>query len=902
MKRAIIPIIIAIIMCASFAIADYSSYQTYGNDGLLQHDISGYLATAYNPHNPINNDGSDYLEQIVYDYNGDSINDLITAGKNGKVYLIEGNNVDIAADDRDIGYYASQGVACDVGQTGKKEYVAIYQIGGDYTMISMSVTQQQKMNFTGTKNVTATNIYANLQCSQFFYTEGDQKYYVLWVSNDKRLHYAYRSGSTFIETTLNPENAATKEINGNWSWYSNHQLVIDPDWDYGGHNAALYMAGNYLIAYLSNDDSVSKDIAPYINIPTSTTFQSIESFGGLRTGESTTAYNVYNTGYTPTAGGQKSFIIQARETKDFFGVYGMSIREYNYSYGGARQSTTKIAVQNNNRYIVFRLEPNSPSVSAFHIIAPNMTLLNYIAPVTTLLSGASSPDPFTMSIVNDDIIFPRDGSFPGIGIQEILTITNGSVTEQNIIGTNNTGVTTTIQPITLVDFDRDGFLDIFVNTPTKTIFYMSNGTTTSTQQNYPFTVITNTTNPLSTVSRIDVGYNFTNYVYNYAVACDISENTIWNEQFNLAYNFSQHNVSFNVVPPEGFLSYYGMVFTINATLPQFDLYKNGNNGARDYLRQRITMQRTGNNSIDYLVFASDYQITYWLRFNKTGTNVEISKIVGGVRQSIANYTSALNTAENIVIDYVPQHDYGLNIDYFTTTIKNGNVTIVTDSTFQYTGVNIKDVELYSDTIDTTLTINNFGLFKTSDVQPSLVEFQNGQRFYDNGIIITNPPPNPSISGQGFTVIPDYNSTFYAICPYNNIGNYTQRHYIAPTNTIDYTNYKEITVTITNTTGTGNITIPAGDNEITSFFTSIFGESAAVLFLIWMGITLIVTFFAFMLLNYTANGGIFAIVVFISFIILGGFLGMLPIWVIIILLIICGLVFASGMQKLLSGGG
>jgi hypothetical protein len=405
--------------------------------------------------------------------------------------------------------------------------------------------------------------------------------------------------------------------------------------------------------------------------------------------------------------------------------------------------------------------------------------------------------------------------------------------------------------------------------------------------------------------KILTGFNTTSNIYNYATVCDLSEFTIWNEQFKSGYNFTAQNVSVNIVPPESFLSFYGMNVPIDNSTIQLDLLKNGNVGYYEIMRQKIGLTTVGNNTFDYLVFDSDNLITYWLRFNRTGTNLEISKIVfGSSPVSLANYTMSTNI-ENIAIEYSPIMDNMNNVPYFTTTIKVNNATVKTDSTYQFDGKNIKNVELFSESVGSSMFLTNFGLFKISNPTPTFVQFQNGLRTTIDDVTVVTPPPEQTIDGEGFSVVADYNNTFYGVCTYTKLGTYTQRHFLSPTNSLVYTNYKDIQVVITNATTVADTSDKLSSNDIGNWFKDLGITDGVTALIVGMLISIVFAGIC-MVLAYKLMGadGMLLVVVGIITLVVGLIvtwaIGLTPVWVIIMLVIICAGLVAVAFRYAVSG--
>lgn len=422
-----------------------------------------------------------------------------------------------------------------------------------------------------------------------------------------------------------------------------------------------------------------------------------------------------------------------------------------------------------------------------------------------------------------------------------------------------------------------------------------------TAQTFPFHLSLESINNLSSTTRVTADYDPTrdNYEYNYALACNIGQSTIFNEQFRLGYNFSVENVSLNVFPPESFLTAGGLLFHINTTFPQFDLYKTGNEGVRDTTTVNVFYQTTDNIDLIFIAYASDTQQTYKIELNKTGTNVKVNKLIfGNAPINLFNFTTSGSIPLQII--FTPKTDQGTNIQYYTTAFMINNVTLGTDSTFQFSGTDIKDIELFSST-NGTLEINSIGYFKSKNVYPVFSQFQNGQRIVSGGVTVENPSPDsPSLIGDGFTVVPDFNNIFFGVCNYQGAGTYTQRHYLTAINQFgDYTNFKDIQVTITgqsttfanSTTTTGD----AGQDTLNSFLNFIGFTSTGSKLLLWLFLMILLT--AIALVFHWFLGAI----VFLILLIIGVYYGVVPLWIVIVLVLLAAGGGAVLFRKLFSGG-
>lgn len=429
--------------------------------------------------------------------------------------------------------------------------------------------------------------------------------------------------------------------------------------------------------------------------------------------------------------------------------------------------------------------------------------------------------------------------------------------------------------------------------------------------NHNFSVAYNSSNAMAVTDKVTVAENSTDFNYKYALTCDLSQQSLWNEQFNNFYNFSSQNVSTSFVNPQSYLTFQGIFWnnTVGVTT-NFDILKTGNAGYRDFLTYQVSYQTNQNHYAETILYDGANNPALYLTLNKTGSLLIVRQYYPAFATSIniANFTLVGGNV-NIQVELMPHHDTGTNTDDFLFTIKNSNLTGSQLSTDYETigGVStINNAELFSgNSVNGTTFYKSMSLTKTSNPHPSFREFQNGERENIGGVTIETPAPLSSVDGDGFTIIPDFNNVFYSICQYTTVGSYTQRHFLGATSSPDdWSNYHDLTITATQvSTNTSDETEGGaagpgsgdfGTDIIPSFFNSVGFTSTASKLLIWMVVAFIIAAIGF------GVHPILGVLVFVAVIIVGVPIGMVPLWFLLVFIIIAGGIVAALYRMIFSG--
>jgi len=1040
-KLPLLTLLFAILFVTPLVLADYNFYFTKGNNGAMNRNIGGTGTNTYTYIEPSTSNKGSYAEPLVADMNGDGVNEIILSTGNTSIGVYEGNNVNAPFEEVDLGGMTqSHPVMCDLNNDGKKEYVTLTSNNTHYLLSAFTFTTTSGLQLLASKvidNLTTTppvpTIYGNIVCDNFYIKQGDTANYIFFVDNNKYLHQLKRNGATFTETIedsyavpsnnlFGAEDAHTLETQNGAYTFGSNDLALDTNLDPNGNHALIYTAGNYSIVVTSDIPLAANPTRPaydhtadYANAyslakPEKITVQS--GFGSA----GKNYFVVAPTGfYTNAASSGHQVLVVMKMTKNIFGARGLSQQTILNTppstetgvcaNGKSSQDIVFGKYKGDDVAFILLKSGDEPPCNSLVMNAGMVIQILYANGTHTKIVKDSGLDgslgsPFsTISLIGFTGTISKDLLYYTGEEIRLADASTNYTTDYSIYNftTPSTNPAATYAP-TAVDYNKDGLLDVVYSSPNRT-FFLQSSTVGVIAQQYPFTIALNNTGNKNSVVRVTAGFNNSggaDYFYNYAVSCDLSDATLYNEQFKFGYNFSTNNVSTSVFNPEAFLTGFSMNFNINDTYPQFDLLKTGNEALRDYAKVRVTYNAVGNLSLDVISFAGDTQLTSYWRFNKTGNTVIISKVVVGQGEVNFANTTITNGYFDLNIVYSPLTDSGTGQQYFNAEFFNGNVSIATTSTAQFDGSTIKDVELFSSTNGTTIQLQRLGLFKTHKPYPQFVGFQNMQLLSSQGVSIFVPAPSEYIVGDGFTVktgaltndqavgiaaqlpkllngittldlaiaqvnpVFNYflnkqilanadsidttyafdtivtrtvggNNVFYGVCEYNEAGTYTQRHFITPSTTQTWDNYKDITVTVTNgttTTTTSQTTVPdtciggadcvngvctgsrctfTGDtfqDGIFSFLSFLGFKSAASRLFFWLFVSVFITIlFGMLFANLTNNataGTIVALVSFIGMFAVGTMIGLVPLWLVVVLFLVsAGIV--SWFVTRLSGG-
>lgn len=318
-----------------------------------------------------------------------------------------------------------------------------------------------------------------------------------------------------------------------------------------------------------------------------------------------------------------------------------------------------------------------------------------------------------------------------------------------------------------------------------------------------FTVEYNSTENLAVTTKITTEENSSGLTYNYALACDLQIETLWNELFNNFYNFSTTNLTPNFPSPQTYLTFNGIEWAnVIGVTQNFDILEEANQAYRDYLEFNLRYQTNGNHSGDLIFYDETNNPTLWLVLNKTNNALTVNQFFPayGITNNLANFTLV---GGNVILRLVftPTVSAGTGEEYFSFTITESNNTGTQVSTSHSTnpdfgGMNIKNVELFvGNRFNGTTYYKAMSLARTNNPNPDYVLFQNGEREVIDGVTFEVPSIDGITAGDGFTLVPDYNNVWYSVCQYEDTEPKTQRHFIAPVNQgSNWDNYVDLVIT------------------------------------------------------------------------------------------------------------
>jgi len=952
MKQNYIVIAIIALFILPFVNADYNRYVGAGDTTTISDYIINGAFTTSIAGSDISPTTGEYSEPISYDFDNDGNTELIYFGGDNITYMARSPNPNTIIDSVPLGDPQAIPVVCNL--EGAYRYVGIFRSGTQDTLYVLDV-ENHSLTIKYAQNVTDTSpnitgfiggghsiAWNPIRCYPFYGNKYDGSNpstlnsYAIWLDKNKTINF-FTVNNGVMNLTTKDVNADFYDQNAVHPRLYSHDVVVDNTFDKGGEVTLQFIAGDMFFVMDENNDVYSSNIS-------SKMYGSgglLRLMGGFRNGQGGGTGTVY---YSSLASASGNMVGQSYGTTSIFGNDNIQtinssvtlIAGYNMGVGKVVKAT---------KDDVFRIEFAAAGIQVA-VLSSSTMLANQS---TTLPPNALS-----------DLYSKRLNVFAiGGKLYVPYYATLYEVNPSNITQTYRVFNTSFVGPMqgtaVPIDLDGDSYLDWFVSAPdgnAPRIFRSGITTESLTENNYPFVVTLNSTSlvPLSSDANIIVEFNDTERIYNYAVACNMNEESIWSEQFRIRYNSTDKNITFFPDAIENHMTANGLTLYLdNTTFDQYDFYKEG---AEDYtgnLRQKIVMTRVGDNTLDYIAYTKDGYMTYWLRLEKNNTNIKAYKVLPGNVTNIGNYTT-IGGSEDLNINFEPTYDFDNDKNYFlVSVVQNGN-TIFTDDNFAYDGSSIGDVELYTETTpssNTTVYIKQLSLNKYGVVKPEFTQFQNGiiadirpeptavslldtildlTNFANPAALLLNgyssiidtveesqyvqviPPPYAAVEGDGYTVLADYNDVFFSRCEYSKPGNYTQRHYIAPRDTgDDYTNYEELTVEIKTTASSADdLESKANESPISGFFFGFIKDPVTALvvgLLLSLGLSILLVF----LTNWVTKGntGGFLLVMiggvgFVVGLIMTWAIGLTPLWVILLLVIIAAALTALAFRYAVSG--
>lgn len=911
MKKAIL-VTFALLLVLPLINADLNVLLQQGND---QRNSYNPLGTGTDDYTQIFAPGSasgTYTSPVVFDANGDEIQEIFLYGGNDIINILNGANPSFEQASVTLGEPFISPVACDIDNDGFLEYVGVFNnASADFlTFLDFSA---EGIATQGPVSVQAnqTSIFGKMVCNRFFFEEnGDPSNYVMFVDTEKFLHYAKIVGGVWDETIVDSDGSVLHEDGDEYAFGDNDVSIIENGGN--GKKVIQWISGTFIHGFTPDLQGFSDDFSGEL-----VGFPSFNDrvFSGVRTspfgidkvfvassaiGSGTTTKTTIILYKITTLVGDFSWGIDSSVQPDWGGS-GFRNNQIAMAIGAYQDDGTQ------DLYMRQEWEQEQDQTDGTQVRIFSGLDLSLLNSSTTDALCDTEPNrgfPNRMWLIDMD----NDGD------KDILTMCNGAVSTERMIyylrapdfNQNQTifqdsTVTDKMTPVP-VDYNRDGEMDFIFSTPAFT-YLLQSSVATSTQQNFPFTATFKNVSGLVATTNITALFENPTAFFNFASVCSITEESIWTETFTTGYNFTERNVSLNIVPPEDFLTPAGIQVGLGGNITTFNLLKEHPIGVRETMRLRVSYASSANSIVDLFALADDSRFTEFWRLNKTGLGLTIQQVVPF--QGIINVgTTSLNSSF-ITFDVIhtPTFDafndiQSYDIDLFV----NGVLVNGTTSTAVFEGENIRNVQLFTQS-PSNFTFIQLSLSTVSDVEPIFSQFQNGIRTTVNDVTLTVPSiVGPVVSGDGFDIITDFNNQFFSRCTYENPGVFTQRHYIAPINTAgDYSNFRELIVTIPGPEDDVEFGDP-GSFEEDPLISGLFDLLPDILqgplgrLIIWLVFSALIVVTGFIISEAL---GLVAVALAL---VIGVLTGALPLWMGVVLVVVTAGVIALAMRKIFAGGG
>lgn len=881
------------ILIIPLSLADYNQLPTAGNDDTNSYQFRGTGSTTqYTKITSVGSGTGSFTSPIVFDANNDGRQEIFVFGGNDIINVLSGDSVDVEQASLEIGEPFMSPVACDIDADGKKEYVGVFNNGtGDYLRY-INFDANSAISLGDSYEVPNSVLRGKMVCADFFSSEGDNANHVFFLDEDKYLYYAKVAGGSWSVTQTDSDGSVSHETGASFT-HGDMDIALMEETGLGVP-VIVWVSGTYIHGFTPDGDGFSENFnSELVLTPTSNN----RIFVGVRESPNGVDKVVLVTSAVGT-NAASGFDILLYKTGSIFKTWSLDESE-DFNPGGSltrnHHASTMISAYDNDagtedviiRYEI-ELKQGSDGVGVVVLSGTDLSVLNSSSSTAQCTSSTARSYPNHAYYVDMNGDGRRDivsTCVDGGGNDIIYYLSGDSFTTKTVFH-NNTATNTKISPYP-VNYNNDNHVDFIVSHASLTYFLQSSIVST-TAQNYPFSVeLANTTEELEAFMDITGLYENEDALFNYALVCSVQSNNIWNEDFGLQYQFNDTGVSLNVFPPEDLLTFDGIEHVLDGVnFTQFDLQKEHTEGVRDYMILGFGFTEPLNRTYDLIGFGSDTRITEYWRLNKTGSNLTITKVVPFVGETVVG-SASVGAQVLIEFEHEPTSDGFTGQKYFNIDILVNNVTVVSDnSNIQFSGSDLKKVEVFTDTPG-SLSIQLLRLVETSDLEPGFTQFQNGVQITSGGFTTTVPSPaGSSIASEGFIVYPGFNDEFSSSCEYDSVGTYRQRHYIAPPNTgFDYSNYKEILVTVSGVAtvgggfGEGALSSDPLVNKFRSFLDGFgFGSTFGVL-LVW---TLIVLALMIWASTYNVVAGV---AVLILGIIIGGIAGVYPVWFLLLLALV-----------------
>lgn len=881
--------------------------------GLGTEDVtvkSNLVTTDGTPHQP-----------VVYDFDNDGKQEIVLYTGGNQTTFFDGNNPTIEQTSFLLGKPVRDSVACDADNDGKTEYVGVFNNGTSTFLTSINYDNGQASLGALLLVNESTEGNGAVRCSQFYSPQGDMRNYTIFVDDSRQLWIARASGSGWTWSVIDVQDAVTEEAGLGDEWYDRSDPIILRQADPLGQKVIAFVAGEKLITYYSNDLSGSLSFTSLRSRAcsyhllgqqySSTTQRVILGFdlendaciGGFGVDANVVQYQLGRNFFT----NNPSIVFKKLKTINYGGAIDEIYSAYAVGFWDDDSTEDVIIVGKKHGVTNFRL--TALEGQSFDILTSVVKTdvcdgtVNYVERAFMVdMDGDTDLDVLT-SCFNDTFGFTDN---------EIIFWMDNNASDVNVIGEFDLpgvsppaiGANRPSTPVP-VDANKDGLLDLIYQSHLGYATLMSS-VLSSTQEDFPFSVfLKNTTSDLRANMNVRLEYDQQQASLLYTAVCSVETQPIWVENFNLAYNFSS-DVSVNNLQPTELLTFDGLDITIPWASPTpgvnfttVDLVKDHSEGVRDIMVFEFGFLEGGSREYDVIAYDSNDEITWWFILNKTGSNLAITKFVPFQGSVLVNGTIPLATSEVLlemvhtpIVSTFDGKRY-FEIDF----IVNGVTVFSENSNIQFDGSNIKKVEVFTNDLG-QLLIKRLSLSRSTDLNPPFVSFQNGLIIEDDPFTIkTDSPQGEEIIRPGFTIFPGHNQDFSMVCQYEEAGTYTQRHYLE-----DYTNFKEVVVTVTGvaTGGVDGDAVFSGDElvkTIDSFLLSLFGiNSPLAKMLFWTALLIVVGFFTF------PTHPILGVISVLFMMVIGALIGYFPVWIVVVLAIIAVAALTIGFRSIFVGGG
>lgn len=792
-----------------------------------------------------------------------------------------------------------------------------------------------------------------LGCGPMFAKQSDTRNYIAFVDNNKTLYMggipsygASFSIPTYTFSEVQAElthDANYTYLNGDVSRGSNNVIMtnaIDPD----GYGTVAFTAGDKLFVVDASDCGYvplfgstcavvhSADVKASV-----TTAGFVKSAAVLAAGNTINIHQAGTKIVVDVGAGEASVLAIATLTKNLFGLRTLNI-----------DSTVLLPSSGNDpQYVAVSTTNDIDNNKAYYTITHSAALNAEDCGVVDMNTyGVSVISPCyanihvplgTVALGTSDLPKLYTGNFYGFGTDLLVTQAGTGKQEVRVLEsrtnyttfTNPFNITSGVTPApvsAVADFTGDGRPDFVFTAPGMTYLYVTSIGGTTSASKYPFTpsVINSSFDAITNRDLITtkIVTNYSGSTVNYGLTCDITSTTIFLDSYVpivATHPEIYNNLTLFTDAPGGsnvstYLTANGLTFTVGAGATFFDFYRTTGTNTAGSMVYSLYGKTPDTPSFDIVLKDASFVLTDYLRIKKNSTSLSIFRINGGNETYLGTGSTTVVTPYGtfpadeffLQVVYTPAHDAIRNTNYYTTQllVNYNSVNTTAGDTSIFAGSTISNIELFTNA-NATFTIKQQGLrVDPSYNKPEIVSFSK------------NDAPTPVDTGS-YIVFAGANggNTFASQCSYPSAGTYIQRHYIGG-NTTDYSNYKDLVVITSDFANavtqagiiTGNLTAqgvpPAGANPITDFFDFLFGTSSAVRFFIWMGLTIVVMIGVISVVS-SYGGGVSLIalmvgaVTFVAMIIGGFLIGMLPLWTMLMLGIVCAAIAGLTITKIFS---